>query len=347
MVKTLSLGSCFLVLVAIGFIIIPAFSQGIINLFLFLTGVKLDLLTVVSLLQNMWVINLLPKIIGAAILIVIVIRSHLRIDYPKMKQQIIKILLFALICLMLVGAVFLEVPIIKAEAATTTQFALGTALPIADWYIGKYSTGYFFAISSSNWGNLMLDIGNKDWNSYSTNYTKIEQIVLEKISAGTIYLKEVPFNLTLMSSIPTNVSVICNINGEINTYINPATALGSQSYTISTGLGNNAGYYVCTDSEGRILQVSSNASSLIQSAVNSISGYGTVNVLCNITVTTPITILQSINYVQQGVATLKSDYLVIGDSTHLVQGYSIDINDIEGDGVHNGITFIKIGRAHV
>lgn len=336
----IGLGSCLLIILGIGLIIVPAIPQTIINISLILTGLKLDLLTVVSLLQNMWLINLVPKIVGVVILSVITARSRLKVDSSKIKRQIIKVAVLAFVVLMLVGAIFLEVPVAKAESVATTSFILGFPLPIADYYIGKSSTDSYFAINGSNWVNLMFDVGTKTWTSYSSNYTKVEQLVLGQVSSGTVYLKEVPFNLTLMSSIPANVSVICSIDGVICTYINPVSSLGSP-YTVSIGSGNNVGDYVVTDSGNRILLASPNASFAIQSAVNSVFGYGTVNVLCNITVTAPIAILQSINYVQQGVANLQSDYLIIGDSTHLVQGYTITINDIEGDGVHNGITFVN------
>ncbi len=338
--RRLRLGSILLIILSVALIIVPAISQTIINIFLILTGTKLDLPAIISLFQNMWLINLIPKLIGAVILGVIIVCSHLMAGSSKIKRQMSKAGVLVLVGLMLVGAVFLDVPVAKAEAVATTNYVLGTPLPIADYYVGKYSTASYFAINGSNFVNLMFEVGTKAWTDYSSNYTKIEQLILEKISSGTIYLKEVPFDLTLMSSIPANVSVICNIDGAISTYINPMSNLGSP-YTVLVGSGNNAGYFTVTDSGNRIFLTSSNASYAIQTAVNSISEYGTVNVLCNITVTAPITILKSINYVQQGIANLQSDYLIIGNSTKCVQGYTITINDIEGDGVHNGITFVN------
>ena len=246
-----------LIILGIGLIIIPAIAQTIINVSLILTGLKFNLPTVLSLLQNMWLINLAPKMIGVVILTMIIVRSHLKVDSSKIKRQISKIAVLALVGLMLVGAIFLDVPVTNAESVATSSFILRLPLPIADYYIGKYSTNSYFAINGSNWVNLMFDVGTKAWASYSSNYTKIEQLVFGIVSSGTIYLKDVPLNMTLMSSIPANVSVICNIDGQIFTYINPVGTLGSP-YAVSLGSGNNAGYYIVTDSGNRILLASPN-----------------------------------------------------------------------------------------
>lgn len=48
-------------------------------------------------------------------------------------------------------------------AITTTDYYLDTPLPIADYYIGVYSNGSYFAINGSNWDNFLV----------STNFTDV------------------------------------------------------------------------------------------------------------------------------------------------------------------------------
>jgi parallel beta-helix repeat protein len=230
----LALGSFTVIAASLSLIVIPALAQTIITLFLIMFNMNLSLENMVGLLSNMWWINLIPKVAGLTILAAVVCRSRLRIDSSKLKRQLTKVSVIGVLGLMVVGAVFVEVPVAKAEAVATTGYILDTPLPIADWYVGKYSTNNYFAINGSNWDNLMAGVGSTAWAPYTSNYTKIEELVLAQITYGQIYLKEVPFNTTLQSSIPANVLVIANCNGTENRYTSTASLIQNlQTGTIS------------------------------------------------------------------------------------------------------------------
>jgi hypothetical protein len=87
--------------------------------------------------------------------------------------------------------------------------------------------------------------------------------MLTAMTSGTLYLKEVAFDLALMNSITANCQVVCSYGDEQYTYINSADAKGSQR-TIAVGSGINLNYYLTSDIQQNILDASANASTLIQ-----------------------------------------------------------------------------------
>jgi hypothetical protein len=266
-VKPLSAKGITLLVFGIALIAIPALTQSIINLSLIALNIKLSLPTTIALLQNMTWLNLIPKIVGLSVVSALIIRSHLKVDSTKTKRQITKVSIIGLTALMFVGALIIETPVASAQATALTGYILDTPLPIADWYIGTYGTGNYFAINGSNWDNLMRGVGSTAWAAYATNYTKVEELVLASVTSGSVYLKDVPFDLALMGNIPENVQVECNYQGVTYKYINSASSLGSP-YTISVGQGPNAGYYLAQDSGDRICFTSTDAVTVMQNAVN-------------------------------------------------------------------------------
>lgn len=73
-----------------------------------------------------------------------------------------KVYLATLLVGLLIGGSLLGFMVGKASI-TTTNYYLDTPLPIADYYIGKYSNGSYFAINGSNWDNYVV----------GTNFTDI------------------------------------------------------------------------------------------------------------------------------------------------------------------------------
>lgn len=268
-VKPLSAKGITLLVFGIALIAIPALTQSIINLSLIALNIKLSLPTTIALLQNMTWLNLIPKIVGLSVVSALIIRSHLKVDSTKTKRQITKVSIIGLTALMFVGALIIETPVASAQATALTGYILDTPLPIADWYIGTYGTGNYFAINGSNWDNLMRGVGSTAWAAYATNYTKVEELVLASVTSGSVYLKDVPFDLALMGNIPENVQVECNYQGVTYKYINSASSLGSP-YTISVGQGPNAGYYLAQDSGDRISWSSTDALLVLRNAINTL-----------------------------------------------------------------------------
>jgi hypothetical protein len=266
--RRMTLSSVSLLALGIFLIVFPAISYNLINAFLVLTGIKFTLENAIFLLQNMWLFDALPKIVGAILLIVIVVRARMKMNYSKLKRQLLLVSNIGIFWLLIISVVYVDIPVTKAEATVITGYYLATTFPVADCYIGKYSEGNYFALNGSNWANLMTSVAPTPWFTYSRNYTQVTELALSNITYGTVYLKEVPFNLALMSSIPPNVTVIDNFNGFTYTYINSMNSLGSP-YTVSVGQGNNAGYYVATDCGKRILFASLDGLSVIQSCINS------------------------------------------------------------------------------
>ena len=232
---------CFLILC-------PALSYLVTSGFLAIFEMKLDISTVIILLRNMWLLDLVPKFAGAVLLVYVLYRNHFSLGRPKLSRQLTPIFAMGAIILLLISAVFLDIPVAHAEAIATTNFFLDTPLPISDWYIGRYSSNSYFAINGSNWDNLMGGVGSSNWASFASNFTKIEEMVLTSITFGTVYLKEVPFNYNL--TIPVNVSVIENVNGLTRTFCN--ANIQGDVYTISVD-SINFGYYLAQDSTNRFI----------------------------------------------------------------------------------------------
>ena len=99
----------------------------------------------------------------------------------------------------------------------------------------------------------------------ATSYSSVETSVLGSLTSGTVVCNQVPFSLALMNSIPANVQVTESVGNLTRTFINPAASTGSP-YTISV---NGANSFV-SDSENRIYMTSTNESSIIQNAVNTV-----------------------------------------------------------------------------
>lgn len=341
----LALGSFTVIAASLSLIVIPALAQTIITLFLIMFNMNLSLENMVGLLSNMWWINLIPKVAGLTILAAVVCRSRLRIDSSKLKRQLTKVSVIGVLGLMVVGAVFVEVPVAKAEAVATTGYILDTPLPIADWYVGKYSTNNYFAINGSNWDNLMAGVGSTAWAAYTSNYTKIEELVLAQVTYGQVYLKEVPFNYNL--TIPANVQVIENVNGLTRTFISSASSQGSP-YTISVDKVNTQ-YYLAQDGANRIVNSwsSTNAATVIQNAMN----VGSLIVILHGTysVTTNLVAVSDVEVTGQGTATklvaaTTSIIILSGTNIHnftlsnmWLQGY--------GSGVSSDAYFINMANS--
>lgn len=298
-VKPLSAKGISFLIFGLALIAVPALAQSIINLSLIALNIKLSLPTTITLLQNMTWINLIPKAVGLALVSALVIRSHLKVDAPKTKRQITKVSIIALTGLMLLGVCAVETPFASAQATALTGYILDTPLPIADWYIGTYGTNNYFAINGSNWDNLMRGVGSTAWSSYSTNYTKVEELVLASVTSGSVYIKDVPFNLALMGNIPENVQVICNYQGVTYTYANPLDTAGSP-YTVSVGEGPNTGYYLAADSKDRILWSSTNRTYVESSVITALTSTGgtviTQGFIWDSTVTIPSNIIVTSYY---------------------------------------------------
>jgi hypothetical protein len=270
----LALGSLTVITASLLLIVTPALAQTIITLFLIGFHTNLSLESMIGLLSNLWWINLIPKAIGLTVLVAVVCRSKLRIDSSKVKRQLTKASVLGILGLFLVGAIYVEVPIAKAETVATTGYILDTPLPIADWYVGKYSNNNYFAINGSNWDNLMAGVGSTAWASYTGNYTLVEQYVLGNITSGQVYLKEVPFNYNL--TIPANVKVIENLNGMTREFVSASSTQGSP-YTISIDKVNTQ-YYMVQDGANRYVNSwsSTNYTSTYSSALASLTTGGRI-----------------------------------------------------------------------
>ncbi len=245
--KPLALGSLSAIVFGIILIAFPSLSYTLINAFLAITGIKLNLESIISLLQNMWILNLIPKIVGAVIIGTILLRSRLQVNQSALKRQTLRFSVIGLLGLFIVCSVFVDVPVAKAQAVATTGYILDTPLPVADWYVGNYSGGNIFAINGSSWDNLMGGIGSTAWAAYTGNYTKVEELVLAATTSGTVYLKDVAWNYNL--TIPPSVQVIECRGGLTRTFVSSASSQGSP-YVISTDTVNS-GYYLCQDSADR------------------------------------------------------------------------------------------------
>ncbi|MGA2386697.1 MAG: right-handed parallel beta-helix repeat-containing protein [Candidatus Bathyarchaeia archaeon] len=200
-------------------------------------------------------------------LLVYTLVSHRRFDGGSLKRSML--LVFSVVIVGLMLSAMLYAPIVKAETTAVTGYYLARPIPGADWYLGKLSDGTYYAINGSNWNDLTAVEpwqASPPWASYASNSTAITQQALASLTYGEVYMKEVPFNLNLMGSIPPNVQVVDNVNGVTYTYVNPLSSLGSP-YTVSVGTGNNAGDYVAADSGGRIMYAMNNASRVIQDTI--------------------------------------------------------------------------------
>jgi hypothetical protein len=182
---------------------------------------------------NLDLLAWIPRIVGLAAIVCVGVYTRFKLNASVTKRQIIKL---STVCtLLLCFAMVAEVPMTKAATIATGGYILDTPLPIADWYIGKYSNGNYFAINGSNWDNLVAGIGSTAWAAYTGNYTKIEELVLAATTSGTVYLKEVPFNIAL--SVPSNVNIIQNLNGVTQTFSGPTQATDKSTILLAQPSG--------------------------------------------------------------------------------------------------------------
>lgn len=103
------------------------------------------------------------------------------------------------------GTGLTAIPSIQANLTTTGSYYLDTPLPIADYYIGKYSNSSYFAINGSNWNNFQV----------STNITDVTLNCLKANS--TILYGSGQFNFQTGITITEN-GVHISGSGEEQTY---------------------------------------------------------------------------------------------------------------------------------
>jgi hypothetical protein len=280
---------------------------------------------------------------GIAGFLYIALRSRFQVDTQQIKVQSrkLKFSIVALTCLMMCTSFLMTAPIVSANTVATTGYYLATPIPIADWYIGNYSTGNVFAINGSSWANLMTYPTPAPWASVTGNYTAVWENVLAATSYGTIYAKEVAFPLSLHTTIPNNTQVICNYQGVTYKYINSASSLGSP-YTISVGQGPNAGYYLAQDSGDRICFTSTNYENAAQNALNNTPSGGKVVFNGNFVKydSSPLLIASNISVSVQGSIKLASTATngiifqnlnsATGDSNIHISGGTLDLNHVNG-----------------
>jgi hypothetical protein len=256
----------FSIVLFLTLILFPSLSYCLISGSLILFNVNLPFENIVFLVSNIWWINLVPKVLGSIGLCVLLIKNRHSVNLQVLKNRLFRLSVIGFTACLCVSVIVAEAPLANAMTVATTGYVLDTPLPIADWYIGQYSNGNYFAINGSNWDNLVAGVGSTSWAEFTGNYTKLTELVFDSIINGTVYLKDVPFNLALINDIPEDVQVICNLNSVTYTYVSLASGLGS--YTVSVGVNNNNGYYIVQDSNMRVCYASVNASNAIQLAIN-------------------------------------------------------------------------------
>jgi hypothetical protein len=210
---------------------------------------------------------------GIAGFLYVGLRSRFQVDTQRIKTQSrkLKFSIVALTCLMMCTSFLMTAPIVSANTVATTGYYLATPLPIADWYLGNYSTGNIFAINGSSWANLMTYPAAAPWASVTGNYTAVWENVLAATSYGTIYAKEVAFPLSLHTTIPNNTQVICNYQGVTYTFTNSTNSMGSP-YTVETGaVKYDTTMYTAKDSGNRILWSSTNQTGLQDTVLSAVT----------------------------------------------------------------------------
>jgi hypothetical protein len=128
--------------------------------------------------------------------------------------------------------------------------------------------------------------------------------VLNSMTSGTLFLKEVAFDLALFNSIPSGVRVVCSVGDESYTYINSADTKGSP-YSINLGTGVNNGYYIVSDKNNQICYVSTSGTTILQNCADALKG----------------TLVTATRQRANGIIQLNSDLNITG---------SLDFTDIQG-----------------
>ncbi|MDI9577901.1 MAG: right-handed parallel beta-helix repeat-containing protein, partial [Thermoproteota archaeon] len=223
--------------------------------------------------------NLIPKVVGATLVAGFAwkhLKTRFKVDLPKIKVQTTRLATYSLLFMLCAGLfLFADVPVSEAATTATTGYILDTPVSEHAWLIGAYSDGTYYAINGGTWDNMVAGVGSTAWATYKTNSTALTAQVLAACTSGTIYMKDVAFDMNLFDDIHEGVRVICSYNAEYWEYINSADSSGSP-YTVSVGSGVNVGYYLAADSEGRICFTSTNAATVINSALAK-SGHILVN----------------------------------------------------------------------
>ena len=203
--------------------------------------------------------------------------KHRKVDSKILKHSFVKSVTVAsafILCALVLASLVAN-PIGKAETVATTGYYLSRPIPIADWYVGKFSSGNYFAINGSNWNDL-VDVepwqAVPPWAAYATNATRLVQECLASITYGEVYLKEAQFNYSL--TIPANVQVVENRNGLTRTFVDSASSQGSP-YTISVD-NVVSGYYLAQDSANRYISSwsSTNCSYVTNTIISSLGVAG-------------------------------------------------------------------------
>lgn len=270
--KKLALGSICLIVISIALILFGRIVIGQLGLMAVLSWPEL-----IAYAPAFCVAGYVLMGVGVAGFVYLGLRSRFTVDTQQVKTQgkRLKVLVAVSACALIVFSCFATPQIVSANTVATTGYYLATPLPIADWYLGNYSTGNIFAINGTSWANLMTYPTPAPWAADTGNYTKVWVDVLASISYGSIYAKEVAFPLSLQSTIPLNVQVICNYRGVTYTYVNVASSLGSP-YTVSVGQGINNGFYIAADSGNRIVITSTNAATIQTQVYTSLPHGGSV-----------------------------------------------------------------------
>ena len=254
----------FSIVLFLTLILFPSLSYCLISGSLILFNVKLPFENIVFLVSNIWWINLVPKVLGTIGLCVLLIKNRHSVNLQVLKNRLFRLSVIGFTACLCVSVIVAEAPLANAMTVATTGYVLDTPLPIADWYIGKYSDGSYFAINGSNWDNLVAGVGSTAWSAYKNNATKLTELVLGEVTSGTVYLKEVQFNYDLI--VPESVTVIESKNGLERKFINSADSQGSP-YTVSVD-NVQSGYYNVQDCNGRICFTSTNRTYVMQRCVD-------------------------------------------------------------------------------
>lgn len=223
---------------------------------------------------------------------------------------------------------------VQVEDVTRKNFG-SAAYTVYDPFTSSnlYLTGsdavFSYMVESDNLGWYRVKSGDTGAvvGSPGTNLATVTSGILTSMTSGTLFLKEVSFDLALMNSIPQYVSVIESVNGLTRTFINPLDSQGAP-YTISIVSAN----YLGQDKEGQILQSSTNAATVI----NNVFGYLTsgrtskevVNTIGNITITQPLIIPSYTKLNVQGAITLAYQ----SNCTMLQNSFGSWASDIEVTG---------------
>jgi hypothetical protein len=213
--------------------------------------------------------------IASFVAIAVVTRFRLSKDWSlKRNVGVFSVLLLVT----LVFSSLLSAPVVAAltplpsDSGPNGSSAYKFSIPFTpyEWFIGQFRDGSYYAVNGSDW-NIMTIVEPwqpvAPWASLSTNLKALTEQCLSVTSSGVIFLKQVPFDLALIESIPENVKVACSYQDEYYEYINSADTSGSP-YTVEVGAGVNVDNYIAKDSENRICFTSTDAFSLVNDVID-------------------------------------------------------------------------------